>query len=121
MQETEIIVSTGDTTLPAVINNSTPSKKLLTLMPITIQLQKYAHDFCGVMQALPYKPEELRNGWSNGDLAFAADGNYFAILYKDEEISEQYSNMVTLGKISVTPEIMDTLPDSISITLSVKQ
>jgi len=120
MKETEITLTIGDTKIPAVLNDSTPSRKLITMLPYTVSLQRYAHDYCGVMKALPYDQEALRNGWSNGDLAFAADGNYFAILYKDEEISEQYGNMVTLGRITVDPGVMDTLDPGITVVIDRK-
>ena len=120
MKETEITLSIRDVEIPAVLNSSTPAKEFINMLPYTVRLQKYDHDYCGVMSALPYKREELRNGWTNGDLAFASDGNYFAILYKDEEISEQYGNMVTLGKLTTDPSIMDTLDDGISVTITLK-
>ncbi len=120
MKETAIILTIGSTEIPAVLNSSTPAKALIAMLPYTVKLHKYAHDYCGVMTALPYEQNELRNGWSNGDIAFAADGNYFAILYKDEEISQQYGNMVTLGRLMVTASIMDTLEDAISVTITLK-
>ncbi len=69
---------------------------------------------------LPYDKEDLQNGWQNGDIAFAADGSYFAVLYKDEEISQQFGNLVTLGKISENPSIMDTLDSGISLRIELK-
>jgi len=121
MNETEITLTIGKSEIPAILNDSKPSRKLKTMLPYTVRLQKYAHDYCGVMRALPYDQEELRNGWSNGDLAFAADGNYLAILYKDEEISQQYGNMVTLGKLTVEPSIMDSLDTEISVVVKLKE
>ena len=61
--------------------------------------------------------DDLRNGWLNGDIAFAVDGSYFTILYKDEEISQQYENLVTLGRISVEPSVMDDFANEISLTI----
>lgn len=120
MKETEVILTIGENQIPAVLNDSTPAKELITMLPYSVNLHKYAHDYCGVMKALPYDQKELRNGWSNGDIAFAADGNYFAILYKDEEISQQYGNMVTMGKLTVDPAVMDTLEDAISVRIALK-
>ena len=68
---------------------------------------------------LPYDKKDLRNGWQNGDIAFAADGSYFAVLYKDEEISQQFGNLVTLGKISEAPSVMDTLETEISLRIEI--
>lgn len=120
MKETEITLTIGDRKIPAVLNNSKSSGELLKMLPYTVKLHKYAHDYCGAMTALSYYEEELRNGWSNGDIAFAADGNYFAILYKDEEVSQQYGNMVTLGRLAVEPSIMDTFANEISVVITAK-
>lgn len=120
MKETEILLTIGQVQIAAVLNDSKPAKHLIDMLPYTVKLQKYAHDYCGVMKALPHDQQELRNGWSNGDIAFAADGNYFAILYKDEDISQQYGNMVTLGKLTVDPSIMDTLDDAITVDIGLK-
>ena len=35
----------------------------------------------------------------NGDIDFATDGNYFTILYKDEDISKQFGFQVNIGVI----------------------
>ena len=120
MKETEITLAIGETKIPAVLNGSKPAGELLAMLPYTVKLQKYAHDYCGVMTALNYDEEELRSGWSNGDIAFAADGNYLAILYKDEESSQQYHNMVTLGRLTVAPSIMDTFANEISVVISAR-
>ena len=55
---------------------------------------------CGVMeQPLPYKEENVHHGWLNGDIDFARDGNYFTILFEDEENSEQYGHQLNIGVI----------------------
>lgn len=118
---TEIILTAGDTMIPAVLNDSRASKDLISRLPCTVKLHKYAHDYCGVMGSpLPYDKEDLRHGWQNGDIAFAADGSYFAVLYKDEEISQQFGNLVTLGKINGAPSVMDTLDAEISLRIELK-
>ena len=118
---TEITLTAGSTIIPAVLNDSRASRELITRLPCTVRLHKYEHDFCGVMDTLlPYDKEDLRNGWQNGDIAFAADGTYFAVLYKDEEISQQFGNLVTLGKIKGPPSVMDTLDAEISLRIELK-
>lgn len=120
MKEQAITLTIGDRKIPAVLNHSNPSRELLEMLPVSVRLHKYAHDYCGVMTALSYDDEELRSGWSNGDIAFVTNGNYFAILYKDEEISQQYGNMVTLGRLAVEPAIMDSFANEISVVITVK-
>lgn len=120
MNKTEINLTIGEKVIPAVLIDSTPAKELLTMLPYSVNLHKYTHDYCGVMDALTYEQKELRSGWSNGDIAFAADGNYFAILYRDEEISQQYGNMVTMGRLTVDPMVMDTFEDAISVEITLR-
>lgn len=116
-----ITLVVGKVEIPAVLNDSRSSKELVARLPYTVNLQKYAHDYCGVMnEPLAYDEKDLRNGWQNGDIAFAADGNYFAILYKGEEISQQFGNLVPLGKIKGPLAVMDTLDDEISVRIDLK-
>lgn len=116
--QTHITLITGETVIPAVLNDTASAQALLGKLPYTVRLQRYVHDYCGVMDApLPYDATDLQNGWINGDIAFAVDGNYFAILYKDEEHSQQYDGLVKLGALRVTPAIMDTLPSGITVCI----
>jgi hypothetical protein len=118
---TPIKLTVGGTEIPAVLNDSKPARALLAKLPYTVQLQRYEHDYCGVMgEPLPYDRSELRSGWKNGDIAFAVSGNYFAILYKDEEISQQFDGMVTMGALDCDPAVMETLDGSISVTIELK-
>lgn len=119
--ETKVILIIGETEIPAFLNDSKPSKALLAKLPYTVNLQRYEHDYCGVMgEPLPYDRAELRSGWKNGDIAFAVSGNYFAILYKDEEISQQFDGMVTMGALGCDPAVMGTLDGAISVRIELK-
>ena len=118
---TPITLTAGDTIIPAVLNDSRASRDLISRLPYTVRLHKYEHDYCGVMDTpLSYDKDDLRHGWQNGDIAFAADGSYFAILYKDEEISHQFGNLVTLGKINGSLSVMDMLNAEISLKIELK-
>lgn len=119
---TEITLTAGDKAIPAVLNDSRASRELINRLPCTMRLHRYEHDYCGVMGSpLPYGEEDLQNGWQNGDIAFAADGGYFAVLYKDEEISQKFGNLVTLGKINEAPSVMELLDAEISLKIELKQ
>jgi len=116
---TKIKLTVGDAVIPAVLNDSKSAKALIARLPYTVRLQKYAHDYCGVMRdPLPYDASDARKGWLNGDIAFAIDGNYFTILYKEEEVSRQYDGIVTLGVLDAPLSIMDTLETSISVGIA---
>ncbi len=116
--QTPITLTADGKTIPAELNNSRAARELISRLPYTVDLDRYDHDYCGVMDApLAYDKQDLKNGWKNGEIAFAADGSYFAILYKDEEISAQFGNLVTLGELCQDPLVMETLPARISLTI----
>lgn len=115
---TKVKLIVGETVIPAILNESTPAQALLDKLPYTVRLQRYEHDYCGVMkEALPYDSSELQSGWTNGDIAYAVSGDYFAILYKDEEISQDFDGMVTMGALEGDPGIMETLDGSIAVRI----
>jgi hypothetical protein len=62
----------------------------------------------------------MRSGWLNGDISFAVNGNYFTILYKDEEISEQFDGIVNMGVLRAPLSVMDTLDRSISVRIELE-
>lgn len=115
----DVVLTVGGKSIPAILNGCRSSRELCARLPYTVTLDKYEHDYCGVMQdPLPYDKQDLRHGWHNGDIAFAADGNYFAILYKDEDISQQFGNLVTLGSVRCDLSLLDTFDRTISLTIS---
>lgn len=119
---TTIQLVVGDTVIPAVLNNSKSSQALIAKLPYTVRLQRYEHDYCGVMnELLPYDKKDMRNGWLNGDVSFAVNGNYFTILYKDEEMSEKFDGIVNMGVLTAPLSVMDTLDSSISMRIELAQ
>lgn len=111
----------GETVIPAVLNDSTSSKALIARLPYTVQLQRYPHDYCGVMdKPLPYDEQDLKSGWLNGDIAFAVSGNYFTILYRDEDISGQFDGIVNMGVLRAPLSVMDTLDETVSVRIELE-
>ena len=115
---TPITLTIGNTVIPATLNDSKSSKDLISRLPYTVKLRRFAHDYCGVMkEPLAYDKKDVHNGWMNGDIDFATDGNYFTILYKDEDISQQFGYQVNLGVINAPLSVMDTLGEDITIKI----
>ena len=95
---TRINLHFGDTVLPGILNDCDTAKALIGMLPYTVHMNSYSHDFCGVMpDELPYNEDEVHYGWLNGDIDYAIDAPYFTILHSDEEISEQYGYQVNIG------------------------
>lgn len=118
---TKINLVVGETIIPGVLNDGKSSRALIAKLPYTVRMQRYEHDYCGVMKdTLPYNKDDMRNGWLNGDISFAVDGNYFTILYKDEYISQQFDGIVNMGVISAPLSVMDTLDRTISVRIELE-
>ena len=95
---TRINLHFGDTVLPGILNDCDTAKALIDMLPYTVHMNSYSHDFCGVMpDELPYNESEVHYGWLNGDIDYAIDAPYFTILHSDEDISEQYGYQVNIG------------------------
>lgn len=95
---TRINLHFGDTVLPGILNDCDTAKALIDMLPYTVRMNSYSHDFCGVMpDELPYNEDEVHYGWLNGDIDYAIDAPYFTILHSDEDISERYGYQVNIG------------------------
>lgn len=115
---TAITLKIGNTVIPATLNNSTSSKELLSRLPYTVHLNRFSHDYCGVMEdPLKYDEKDVHYGWMNGDIDFARDGNYFTILFEDEEKSKIYGHQVNLGKVDCDLSVIKGLGSSIDVLI----
>lgn len=119
---TKIRMHFGDTIIPATLNNSETAQALITMLPYTVRLNRYSHDFCGVMQKpLPYKEEDVHYGWLNGDIDFARDSDYFTILFEDEKNSEQYGHQINIGKIDCELSVISKLQGNFDVRIELAQ
>ena len=83
---TRINLHFGDTVLPGILNDCDTAKALIDMLPYTVHMNSYSHDFCGVMpDELPYNENEVHYGWLNGDIDYAIDAPYFTILHLETE------------------------------------
>ena len=97
---TKINMYFGDTLITGVLNDSETAKALIEKLPMTQHMSRYSHDFCGVMEELPYNEDDVHYGWLNGDIDYALNAPYFTILFEDEDVSEQYGYQVNIGVIT---------------------
>lgn len=92
------------------------------MLPYTVRLSNYGSDFCGVMSApLPYKEEEVHNGWLNGDIDFATDGDWFTILFAGEKTSGNNGYQVNIGKIDCELEKISKLSGSYDVRIELAE
>ena len=118
---TKINMYLGDTLITGVLNDSETAKALIKKLPMTQQVSRYSHDFCGVTEELPYNEDEVHYGWLNGDIDYAIDAPYFTILFEDEDTSEQYGDQVNIGVITCPLEEISKLEGSYDVRIELAE
>lgn len=119
---TKINMYFGDTIIPGTLNDSETAQALIKMLPYTVRVNRYSHDFCGVMKdPLPYKEKDVHYGWLNGDIDFARDSDYFTILFEDEGNSEQYGHQINIGKIDCELSVISSLRGSYDVRIELAQ
>lgn len=119
---TRINMHFGDTVIPGILNDSTTAKAFVEMLPLTVHESRYSHDFCGSMgDFLPFDKEDERYGWLNGDIAIGTNVPWFTILFDDEEISEQYGNLVNIGVIDCELSAISNLRGSYDVLIELAE
>ena len=119
---TRINMHFGDTVIPGILNDSTTAQAFIEMLPLTVHESRYSHDFCGSMDDfLPFDEEDERYGWLNGDIAIGTDVPWFTILFADEEISEQYGNLVNIGVIDCDLSAISDLQGSYDVLIELAE
>lgn len=119
---TRINMHFGDTVIPGILNDSTTAQAFIEMLPLTVHESRYSHDFCGSMgESLPFDEEDERYGWLNGDIAIGTDVPWFTILFDDEDISEQYGNLVNIGVIDCELSRISDLDGSYDVLIELAE
>ena len=119
---TKVNIRFGDeAVLTGVLNDSETAQALIAQLPYTVHMSHYSHDFCGVTEDLPYQEDEVHYGWLNGDIDYAIDAPYFTILYKDQDISEQYGYQVNIGVLTSPLSEIANLGSSYDVTVELAE
>ncbi|MBQ3319635.1 MAG: hypothetical protein IJM77_04690 [Spirochaetia bacterium] len=120
---TKIVMHFGNTEIPGILNDSKTAKALIKNLPYTVHMNRYSHDFCGIVPArdFPYNESEVHYGWLNGDIDYATDGPYFTILFEDEDASERYGNQVNIGVITCPLEKIASLKGSYDVRIELAE
>ncbi|EEU30738.1 hypothetical protein HMPREF0501_00143 [Limosilactobacillus coleohominis 101-4-CHN] len=109
-------------TFPAVLNDSQAAQALIKKLPYTITVNQGMHDYCGIMDHLPYREDDVQSGWFDGDLAFDISGDWFALFLRGANNEDRYQE-VNLGQL-VNKEDIDKiaqLPLTVNITIELSE
>lgn len=117
---TPITLTIGDMVLEAYLNDSVPAQSLIEQLPLTISLNDSDNDFCGGNLDIDYSESDVTSGYQNGDLMFWTPANNFVIFVNGEENSTDTGDLVKLGHIISSQEMLDTLDGNIDVTIALK-
>lgn len=118
---TPITLTIGDKVLNGYLNASAPARSLISQLPLTITLNDSGNDFCGSSLDIAYDPEDIQSGYKNGDLAFWTPASNFVIFVDDEENSSDTDNLIILGKITESQDVLDALEGTIDVKIAVNE
>jgi hypothetical protein len=118
-----VTLTIGGTVLRGYLNDTTSARDLISRLPLTLTLRRYAHDYCGdITPPLKYEQKDVQFGWHNGDLAFWTAGNDFVIFWGDEEVSSTIGDLVIIGAVtSAVTEIRSLPPGAIQVRIALAQ
>lgn len=118
-ERTAITLTVGETVLEGYLNDNRSARDLISRLPVTVSLNRGAHDYCGdITPALAYDESDVQNGWKNGDLAFWTAGNDFVIFHSDEENSSATGDIVNIGAVTSDLETIRSLGQRIDVTVA---
>lgn len=117
-QPTAVRLIINSHSFPAVLNNSQTAQALIKKLPYTITVSQGMHDYCGVMDHLPYDEDDVQAGWFDGDLAFDISGDWFALFLRGANNDSRYQE-VSLGQLVNKEDIakIAQLPTTVGITI----
>lgn len=119
---TRVNIWFGDILVPGTLNDSKASQALIAMLPYTVSVHRYTFDVCGMMNdSLPYDEVDEHFGWMNGDIDFATDGNWFTILFDNEENSDTYGYQVNLGKVDCDLSVLEALEGNYEVRIELAE
>lgn len=114
-----LVISSGDVTVNAKMNDSFAARDFMNRMPLTVKGIDSGVDYCCEMKSGLLDEAEMQDGWKNGDINLS-DG-WFAILYGGEEQSAQYHQMIIAHLDDEDNKRIMSLPKEAEFLLSLEE
>lgn len=118
-QETAIIITMGNQTIQAVLNDSSAAKEFQEMLPLTLSMTRMGeHEYYGSLPQALTHAEDLQTGYTVGDLAFWTPGDLFAFYF--DEPQDDPEGLMILGRITSDLSVFDKLgnPEEVNIKLA---
>ena len=116
-KSTEIVMQFGETKITAVLDNSETSKAFLELLPLTLDMRRYAdREYYAAINELPEDGEHIPD-FENGDVTYYTAGKSLAIFFGNAENSNQ-SDLIRMGRITSDLSVFEKVTDSVTVTIT---
>ena len=91
----------GSKQIQVILSDNDTSKNFVKYLPLKLYFQNYQNDLCTCLpEQLGVKKEDLQNGWQNGDLIYAKNGKCIAFCHSGQDQSQNYHDLIVLGKVT---------------------
>lgn len=114
-----LVISSGDVTVKAKLNDSMAARDLMNRLPMTVTGFDSGIDYCCECKDGALDESEMQDGWKNGDINLS--GGWFAILYGGEEQSASYHQMIVAHLSEDENRLIQSLPKEAVFELSLEE
>lgn len=116
---TDIIMTIGDITITAALDNSETTQEFLTSLPRVLTMNRYGdREYYGRISSISENGEKI-DDFENGDVTYYPAGPSFAVFFAGDDRSSQ-SGLIRMGKITSDLSVFDTLDDTIEVQIDLK-
>lgn len=116
----EIAMYFGEVKVTAVLDDSETSRAFLDLLPMTLEMRRYAdREYYAAIHALPVNGESIPD-FENGDVTYYTAGKSLAIFFGNADRSNQ-GDLIRMGKITSDLSLFETIDDSVTVTIELAE
>ncbi len=117
---TEIKMLFGETEITAVLNDSGTSRAFMKLLPMTLDMRRYAdREYYAALGELPEEGENIPD-FENGDVTYYTAGRSLAIFFGNEENSNQ-DGLIRMGRITSDLSLFADMGNSVTVTIKLAE
>ena len=117
---TEIKMLFGETEITAVLDDSETSKAFMKLLPMTLDMRRYAdREYYAALGELPEEGENIPD-FENGDVTYYTAGRSLAIFFGNEENSNQ-DGLIRMGRITSDLGLFTDMGNSVTVTIKLAE
>ena len=117
---TNIKMLFGETEITAILDNSGTSKAFMDLLPLTLDMRRYAdREYYASIEPLPEDGEVIPD-YENGDVTYYVPGKSLAIFFGNEENFTQ-GGLIRMGRITSDLSLFADMSNSLTVTIEIAE